>query len=130
MTKIESLKRGFRGELLFEEFEELTGLIFGEEEVKSLLEEWEEELKEVDLYDEIDEETGYIDANRTTSEKIMNFLKLTKDTFHIITQCYEGETEYWENRMAYVNRVSYLLAIGNENPEVFFSEEYHRENEK
>lgn len=130
MTRIEKLKKGFKGELLFEEFEELTGMIFGEEEVKSLLEEWEEELKEADLYDEIDRETGYIDANNTTSEKITKFLKLTKDTFHIVTQCFEGETEYFENRMAYVNRMSYVLAIGNENTDVYFSEEYHRENEK
>ena len=130
MTKIESLKRGFRGELLFEEFEELTGMIFGEDEVKSLLEEWEAELREVDLYDEIDEETGYIDANWKNVERINTFLIRTNKIFHVTTQCFEGETEYWENRMAVVNRMNFVLALGNNNGNVYFSEEYQKEFEK
>ena len=130
MTKIESLKRGFRGELLFEEFEELTGMIFGEDEVKSLLEEWEAELREADLYDEIDEETGYIDANLETTDKLKMFLTKTQGTFHVVTQCIEGETEYWENRMAVVNRMNFVLALGNNNGNVYFSEEYQKEFEK
>lgn len=127
MTKIEMLNKGFKGELRFEEFEELTGIIFGEDEVKSLLKEWETELKEVGLYDEIDEETGYIDANGKTAEKLRKFLEKTNNTFHVVTQCFEGETEYWDNRMAYVNRASYLLAIGCNNADITYYEKGEEE---
>ena len=130
MTKVEMLKKGFEGKILFDNFVELTGMIFGEDEVKSLLEEWEAELREVDLYDEIDEETGYIDANWKNVERINTFLIRTNKTFHVTTQCFEGETEYWENRMAVVNRMNFVLALGNNNGNVYFSEEYQKEFEK
>ena len=129
MTKVEMLKKGFEGKILFDNFVELTGMIFGEDEVKSLLEEWETELREVDLYDEI-EDIGYIDANWKSMEKIKVFLEKTQHTFHVVTQCIEGETEYWENRMAVVNRMNFVLALGNNNGDVYFSEEYQKEFEK
>jgi hypothetical protein len=129
MTKTETLKRGFEGKLSFEEFSEFTGLIFGDIEVKSFLEEYKEELKECGLYDEI-EDIGYIDANWKSMEKIKVFLEKTQHTFHVVTQCIEGETEYWENRMAVVNRMNFVLALGNNNGDVYFSEEYQKEFEK
>lgn len=129
MNKVELLKKGFKGELLFVEFSELTGMIFGGEEVKSFLDEWEEELKECGLYDEIDENTGYIDANWTTKDKLKYFLEKHGETFHVVTQCIEGEKEYWENRMATVNRMNFVLALGNRNHDVYFSEEYQKERE-
>lgn len=129
MTKVEMLKKGFEGKILFDNFVELTGMIFGEDEVKSLLEEWGEELKECGLYDEIEEDTGYIDANWETKDKLNYFLEKHGETFHVVTQCIEGETEYWENRMATVNRMNFVLALGNRNHDVYFSEEYQKERE-
>lgn len=128
MTRAEQLKKGLKVELDFEEFSEFTGMIFGEEEVESFLKEYEKELKDADLYDEIEEDTGYIDANGDTEKKVKAFLEKNPG-FHVVTQCITGDTEIWDNKMRRLDRMNYVLAVGNSCEYIFIAEEREDEEE-
>ena len=120
MTKVEMLKKGFEGKILFDNFVELTGMIFGEDEVKSLLEEWETELREVDLYDEIDED-GYIKGTYGNATKINNFCKKYEYFHGVSIVKVENKNDKWVNFLTSAGS-EFALAIGNRDKEIKFEE--------
>ena len=114
------LKKGFEGKILFDNFVELTGMIFGEDEVKSLLEEWETELREVDLYDEIDED-GYIKGTYGNATKINNFCKKYEYFHGVSIVKVENKNDKWVNFLTSAGS-EFALAIGNRDKEIKFEE--------
>ena len=119
MNKIKLLRQGFEGEISFKDFKSITGIISSKIEIKSLLEEYEEELVESELFYKIDRETGAIEASLTNIEKIKKFLILSHNTFHIVTECFKENKKYWENNFACRGEKKYFLAIGNTNEDIW-----------
>ena len=75
IEKIKNLKKEASRKIeVLEDFIQLTGTIVGDIEKDVLKNEFEKELKEAGLYDEIDED-GYIKGTYGNATKINNFCK-------------------------------------------------------
>lgn len=121
IEKIKNLKKEASRKIeVLEDFIQLTGTIVGDIEKDVLKNEFEKELKEAGLYDEIDED-GYIKGTYGNATKINNFCKKYEYFHGVSIVKIENKNDKWVNFLTSAGS-EFALAIGNRDKEIKFEE--------